>query len=645
VIVGTAGHVDHGKTALVRALTGVDTDRLPEEKARGISIELGYAYAPLDGGGTLGFVDVPGHERFVHAMLAGATGIDHALLVVAADDGVMPQTREHLDILSLLGVRAGAIALTKVDLVDAARCDEVEHDLRALTRVTPLDGAPVFRVAAPSGQGIDALRAHLDRSACTHRRHDAAGQFRLAVDRSFALAGIGTVVTGTVHSGEVAVGATLRIVPGEHVARVRSIHAQNRAATHAVAGERCALNLAGLHHGEIARGDWVVAAPIAFATPRFDAEITLLPGVELPSHGSLDAHVHVGAAHRTARVVALEEGQEAGAPRLVQVVAGGSLGAWYGDRFVLRDAGAMRTLGGGRVLDPFAPARHRRAPERIAELAAMRIGDPCARLAALAALAPFGVDVAAFAQAHNVVDIDALLQPLPLRRFRGNGEDRAVAHAQAAALATRIVEALQAFHRDHHDQRGPDLARLRRITLPRASDAVVRGLVDDLIAEGRIRRSGAWLHLPGHGEAASAAERRLVDLALPRLLDRPLDPPWVRELARDLRVDEAALRVALLRAARRGETFQVVRDLFYHPAALRELADLATALQAADGDVRAAAFRDRMGLGRKRAIQVLEFFDRTGFTRRVGERHLVRGDNPWRGADVPAQQPTSDVLE
>ncbi len=298
MIVGTAGHIDHGKTTLVRALTGVDTDRLPEEKARGISIELGYAYAPLANGEVLGFVDVPGHEKFVHTMLAGATGIDFALLVVAADDGVMPQTREHLNILNLLGIDAGAIALTKIDAVEATRVADVEHELRTLVANSPLADAPIFAVSGRSGAGIDALRSFLDQRAQEHRiGADDDRHFRLAVDRSFTLPGVGTVVTGTVHSGEVEVGANVVVAPAGREVRLRGIHAQNRTSERGSVGQRCALNLAGIARDEIVRGDWIVAPSIALATSRVDARLTLVADEAASLRSGAPVHVHLGAAH------------------------------------------------------------------------------------------------------------------------------------------------------------------------------------------------------------------------------------------------------------------------------------------------------------------------------------------------------------
>jgi selenocysteine-specific elongation factor len=634
MIIGTAGHIDHGKTTLVHALTGVDTDRLPEEKRRGISIELGYAYARLASGGVLGFVDVPGHERFVHTMLSGVTGIDFALLVVAADDGVMPQTREHLNILSLLGLKAGAIALTKTDAVDAARVAEVEGQLRELVVSTGLASAAIFPVSARTGNGIDTLRSHLEDAAHGFVRAPGGGHFRLAVDRSFTLPGIGTVVTGMVHSGAVKVGAEIIVAPGGREGRVRSIHAQNRASEGGTAGERCALNLAGIDRDEVKRGDWIVAAPAALATERIDARVAVLAQEPKPLRSDKTVHLHLGAAHVSARVVVLDAGEGVaadeiapGTDRIVQLILQAPIAAWHGDRFIIRDALATRTIGGGHVLDPFAPARYRRTGQRLAMLEAFEEAKPEQRLMRMVELAPHGIALARFARACNVRDLEGLCAAVTGRRIVSGGADFLIEHKHWQALGAKAEEALQAFHHDHPDELGPDAGRLKRIAFPRLDDALYRAVLADLVLAGRVRQDGPWLHLPGHSNEPSPQERALVERVLSRLLDAAFDPPWTRDLARDLKQPEAQLRGVLVRASKRGEVFQVVRDLFYHPAAVRELAAVAGRLQDAHGDVRAAAFRDETGLGRKRAIQVLEFFDRIGFTRRVRDMHRVRADN------------------
>ena len=635
MIIGTAGHIDHGKTTLVRALTGVDTDRLPEEKARGISIELGYAYAPLANGQILGFVDVPGHEKFVHTMLAGATGIDFALLVVAADDGVMPQTREHLDIVTLLGIADGASVLTKIDVVDSARVEAVASELHALAAGTPLAGAPIFPVSSRTGAGLKALRAHLEERAGQHGEQMDDRHFRLAVDRSFTLQGIGTVVTGTVHSGQVRIGDSMIVVPSGREVRVRSIHAQNRASERASVGQRCALNLAGIARDEVSRGDWVVAPPIVLSTTRFDARMTVLPSASAVRTGA-NVHVHVGAAHVPARLVVLELASKTdstddavapGAKGLVQLILHHPVSAWHGDRFIMRDASATRTVAGGRVLDPFAPARYRRSPDRLAVLAALEAPTAPPRLARLLERAIGGVDLDRFACSNNVRNREGLANALRARRITSGAADFLIGQPQWEALSEHALATLGAFHKVHPDELGPDAGRLKRMAFPRLDLALYRALVTDLIASGRIKQGGSWLHLPDHDNAPSAQERVLIARILPRLLDSPFDPPWVRDLAGDLAQPESLVRSALMRASKRGETFQVVRDLFYHPSAISDLAAAAATLQDAEGEVRAASFRDRTKLGRKRAIQILEFFDRVGFTRRVRDRHIVRGDN------------------
>ena len=342
MIVGTAGHIDHGKTTLVRALTGVDTDRLPEEKRRGISIELGYAFLAAPGGHRIGFVDVPGHERLVHTMLAGATGIDFALLLVAADDGVMPQTREHLAVLSLLGIARGAIVVTKADRADPARS---LAEARALVAGTTLEGAPALALSAQTGEGVEALRALLlEAAACTPARDRLDDLFRLAIDRAFTLAGIGTVVTGTVHAGRVRVDDELLVVPGSQRVRVRSLHAQDRAVDVAEAGQRCAAALAGLAKDEVARGQWLVAPAAALAAERIDAQVQVWRDEPRALRTGARVQAHVGAARVAASVAVLEGDAIApGASGRVQLVLRAPIGAWRGDRLVLRDDAAART--------------------------------------------------------------------------------------------------------------------------------------------------------------------------------------------------------------------------------------------------------------------------------------------------------------
>jgi selenocysteine-specific elongation factor len=361
MLIGTAGHIDHGKTSLVKRLTGRDTDRLPEEIKRGISIELGYAYVPVgaESADRLGFIDVPGHERFVHTMLAGATGIDYALLVVAADDGVMPQTDEHLDILLLLGIEQGAVALTKIDAVSPARVDEVRAQLAARTAGTAAATWPVYAVSSLSGEGVDELsRDLLVASRLPRARGD--GRFRMAIDRCFTLSGVGTVVTGTVHSGLVRVGDHVAVAPGTHgkplQSRVRSLHAQDRPAATGRAGERCALNLPGLEKSQIERGMWVQDEALANLTERVDASLRLSPRVAKALADGSTLHLHHGTADAMARIAVLDRARvEAGGEALVSFALDRPLAVARGDRFVIRDASAQRTIGGGRHAGRLGP--------------------------------------------------------------------------------------------------------------------------------------------------------------------------------------------------------------------------------------------------------------------------------------------------
>ena len=393
MIIGTAGHIDHGKTTLVRALTGVDTDRLKEEKARGISIELGYAYVPLPSGDTVGIIDVPGHEKFVHTMVAGAVGVDHVLLVVAADDGVMPQTREHVAIVQLLGVQHASVAITKTDRVSTEQLAAVHASVNALLADTAFAQAPLFDTAATDLQdaGTAALRQHLWQQAAQFAQRRNHGLFRLAVDRVFTLPGQGTVVTGTVFGGQVHVGDNVLHSGSGHTVRVRSIHAQNHASDVGLAGQRCALNLAGIAKEDIRRGDWIAAPAALQSSDRIDVNITTTADAP-PLTQWLPVHVHLGTWHGTAHIALLDNQPiAAGSNARAQLVLGPPVFALPGDRLIVRNAQANQTIAGGTVLDPYAPARKRNTPERIAYLDALQTLVATGNAYAVLAQAPYGM--------------------------------------------------------------------------------------------------------------------------------------------------------------------------------------------------------------------------------------------------------------
>ncbi|MGJ7509724.1 selenocysteine-specific translation elongation factor [Variovorax sp. GT1P44] len=644
MIIGTAGHIDHGKTTLVHALTGVDTDRLPEEKKRGISIELGYAFLDVPGSaaaGRIGFIDVPGHERLVHTMLAGATGIDFALLLVAADDGVMPQTREHLAVLSLLGISRGAVAITKADRADGARIDEVRAQVDALLARSALAGVPVLPVSAQTGIGIAPLREMLfDAARATPARSEGDSAFRLAIDRAFTLDGVGTVVTGTVHAGQVQVGDELALTPSTPAltARVRSLHAQNRAVTRAQAGERCAVALVGIDKEQVSRGQWLVARDSAIATDRIDAGLTLWHDEAKALRSGTPVHVHIGAADVLGTVAILDvQGGDAkdaaqsmapGASAHVQLVLHHPVGAWHGDRIVLRDNSGSRTLAGGRVLDPFAPVRYRRTPQRLAELRAWSQPDATARLASLIDAAPHGVSLRRWALAEGLPSqAMASLPQGALHAAEAEGCDWALAASHRRAAQDGVLAALGNFHQREPNTLGPDAGRLRRLAAPRWTEPLWRALLADLRAQGHIGIRGAFVHLPEHGLRLTATDERLAQKVRPLMSTAGFEGSWVRDLARDTHENEALMRTTLARLAQRGEMHQVVKDLYYPPDSMARMAAILRKVAAgADGEVTAAQFRDATGLGRKRAIHVLEFFDRTGLLRRVGDAHRLRSD-------------------
>ena len=635
MLIGTAGHIDHGKTTLVKALTGVDADRLPEEKARGITLDLGYAYTPLPDGTVLGFVDVPGHEKLIHNMLAGATGIDFVLLVVAADDGPMPQTREHLELIDLLGLSCGAVALTKCDRVEPARADAAQREIEALLANTALAGSPIFPVAALRGAGIPALRAHLVAVAAEQRTRTATGRFRLAIDRCFTLAGIGTVVTGTAHAGKIGAGAAALVSPPGLKARVRSLHVQDRPAEAGQAGERCALALTGdFGKKDIARGMWLVAPELHHPLRRFHAELRV-PAGQKPLEHLQAVHVHLGAADITGRV-ALLEGDKlgSGGAALAEIILAKETLAVRGDRFVLRDAGAQRTVAGGRVLDCFPPTRHKRAPERLALLAAMRDDDPATTLALLLERSPAGVDLGRFVANWNLdtAALETLCARLQLKLV--GPVPIAFSLAGWQALRERLRDALAREHARVPDLAGVERERLRRMTLATLPRTAFDMLVEELLAGGEIAQTRAWLHLPTHQASVSAADRALFT-GLKSLLDAaPFNPPRVRDVSKATGTPEDTVRQLFKRIARAGELYPVAHDHFFTAAAVAVLADIVGNLCTEQGAACAADFRNIIygdgGGGRKVAIQILEFFDRIGYTRRVRDDHILR-----REAAVP----------
>ncbi len=633
MIVATAGHVDHGKTRLVHALTGTDTDRLPDEQRRGMTIEAGFAHADLGvAGEPVGFVDVPGHERFIRNMLAGVAAVDAALVVVAADDGPMPQTREHVAVLDLLGVAHGLVVVTKTDRVDAARVERVAAEAAALVAGTSLAGAPMLRVSTLTGDGIAALRERLAQLQRRLPLRAAQGRFRLAVDRVFTRAGAGLVVTGAVLSGTARVGDALVVSPAGAPLRLRGIQRHGAASAEARAGQRCALNLAaaGGERAAVERGDWIVAPAAHAPTQRLDVELRLLADLPKALAAGTLLHLHLGAATRGARVTPLTVRRlEPGARGVAQLALDAPVAALHGDRFVLRDPAAQRIVGGGRVVDPFAPARGRARPERLADLDALASGDAADAAVRLLRAHPEGLDWPGFVLARNLDDAaaDAVVAALPpVQRVAHGGELRLVDAAHWQALRERLDAALAAWHAAHADSLGlGEAALLAAAGVTRADAPLARAALRQRIDAGAVVRDGFVLRLAHH--EARLADEDAARLAQLRRVLAPygLRPPAVGEIAPLLALDLPTTAAFVHRAAQLGHLVQIAKNRVFLPETIEGLVQAArdTAAAAPDGRFDAASFRDRSGIGRNLSIQVLEFFDRAGITRFTGGRRTM----------------------
>ncbi len=637
MIVGTAGHIDHGKTSLLQALTGQTGDRRPQERERGMTIDLGYLYAELEpGAGLTGFIDVPGHEKFTHNMLAGAQGIDLVLLVVAADDGVMPQTREHLAIVELLRIPRALVAITKCDRVEAGRVEEVQRQVLDLLEPGPFAEAPIWIVSSVTGQGIDELREALLQTQREVQDRSREGGFRLAIDRAFSVAGAGIVVTGTALSGVVSVADKLTLGPSGKSVRVRGLHAQNQPAEQAFAGQRVALNISGerLELTQIHRGQWLLSEWLHAPTQRIDIEFHLLPGERTFEHFH-PVHLHLGTQDVIARVALLEGSRlNPGDRMLAQLLINAPVHAVKGDRLILRDASAQRTLGGGRVLDPFAPARQRRSPERLAQLAALASSKsleqalPVLLNHSVGGLDPqrlerqFNRPRSTWSLPENVQLIDTRQGPVLFNLQRWG------------QLKFTLLEQLAKLHELEPDQMGPDRDRLRRFSGLALERSTFASLLDELREAGSITASGPWLHLPDHQVRLNAEDESLWQQMRPLFENAGFDPPWVRDVAKMLGQDDAVVRLLLRKLARLGLMHQVVRDLFLSDVQLRQMAAVLLKLASENPPIQVTSFRDALGLGRKRCIQYLEYFDRLGLTRRVGESRQIRPDNALAHADA-----------
>ncbi|MCS6915773.1 MAG: selenocysteine-specific translation elongation factor [Myxococcales bacterium] len=658
-VVGTAGHIDHGKTSLVRALTGIDTDRLPEEKARGITIELGFAHLSLPRHGIVGVVDVPGHERFVRTMVAGATGIDLVLLVVAADEGVMPQTREHLDICSLLGVRRGLVALTKCDLVDADMRELAALEVRETLRGGPLQDAPIVPCSAVTGEGMAELVATLDRLLDGTPARDPDLHLRLPVDRVFTVKGFGTVATGTLWGGRLRVGDELvPQPPGAPRAKVRGLQVHGQPVEEAVAGQRTAVNLA-VPREAIERGATLVRPGTVPGTVLFDARLHILLTANQPLPRRTRVLLHAGTAQRLAQVTLLDRGEVApGQSGLAQIQVPTELTLLPGDRFILRGFALQRhhttTLGGGVVLRT-QPVRHRRgSPALLARLAEVEraLGDSTpegARILVQEAVDRAGVrglslsELLALLPIHRRRVESALQHLTSTRRIVGLcGRDSAPIYASHQALAL-VQEAVLAAVREHHARAPlqPGLAREALSTQIRPlggdrdgvgegrpqvpSARLLQRALEGLLVEGRLQMERDLLKLPGHDPThAVAGSQSLAERVEGLYRQAGLAPPRPDEAAGQLALPLTELRFAVELLVRKGVLVRV-RDLLFHHEAIDDLRRRLVDFLRERREITLAQWKDMVGQTRKYAIPLAEYFDAERVTLRVGDVRRLRG--------------------
>jgi selenocysteine-specific elongation factor len=600
VILGTAGHIDHGKTTLVKALTGVDTDRLPEEKRRGITIDLGFAPLELEGVGTVGIVDVPGHEAFVRTMVAGATGIDMAMLVIAADEGVMPQTREHLAILAHLGVSRGVVALTKSDMVDGDWLDLVRADVAAFLEGSGLSGARLVPVSGTKGEGIAELRRALVAVAKQVSPRDTADLFRMPIDRVFTVKGTGTVVTGTVWSGSLADGATVRVMPWDHETRVRGLQTHGKTAPEIHAGDRAAVALAGVEVDELSRGFMLVSDPAWEPTKTLRADVTLDAKVTLGPRTRV--RFHVGTSEVGARVL-IREGT-------ARIVLDSPAVLRSGDRFVLRRSSPLETIGGGMVVDPLPPRRAKPWP------AGLSVRDRLERM----------IDESGAAG----LDIERLPQRLGIRPSEVPSLKHAGTRVGDRLLASSVIDEAGKLIRkhvaDHHRtkplDKGAPINELRaRVRVP---EALFDHVLADLVAGRKLVNDSGVVRQPGFSAGLSTAEDQVAKAALAELEAAGAEPPSVGELATK---HGQQVSNVLRFLERTGDVVQVEQGRYYTKTALQQALDRLKSVMPDDREYTPAEIRESLNTSRKFLIPLLEYADRKGLT--------IRSDTGrrWRGGD------------
>jgi selenocysteine-specific elongation factor len=631
IILGTAGHVDHGKTSLVKALTGVDTDRLKEEKERGITIELGFASLPLKSGGTLGVVDVPGHEKFVKNMVAGATGIDLVLLVIAADEGVMPQTSEHLDICTLLGIRNGIIALTKIDLVDADWLSLVQDDIREFMKTTFLEGAPIIPVSAVSGKGVAELAAAIEELALRIGERGDSGLFRIPVDRVFTMKGFGSVLTGTLMSGQVSVGDTVEVLPQRIHAKVRGIQVHNEAQESAEAGQRTAINLQGIERAALDRGDVVAHPGIFEPSGRLDVHLEYLKGAGRVLKNRALVRFHTGTSEIMARVILLDrEDLKPGERVYAQLLLEAPVVAMGRDRFVLRSYSPIRTVGGGEILDPDAVKQKKTKDRFAAELETLRSGTEDGRVAVILGRAGVqGLTSSRLAVRTGIplADLNRVLKDMVEKKavLRIDREEaRVVSFPAYQQLKEELLREIGKYHERHPLKEGVPKEELRTTAGQEIESRLYNMALKELENEKKIHADREHVRLASHrvdlkgnlGDLGGRIEKIYRDAALAA--------PSVKEVMDTLGGKKAEVQSVLGVLLNEGVLVKVTEELYFHSDPLNKLKEDYTAALVKAGKATPATFKDLTGLSRKYIIPLMEYFDATKLTIRVGDHRTLR---------------------
>jgi selenocysteine-specific elongation factor len=627
VIVATAGHVDHGKTSLIRQLTGVETDTLAEERERGLSINLGYAYLPRAGGSPLGFIDVPGHQRFINTMISGISGIDMGLMVVAADDGPMPQTLEHLDVLEILGVNLLTVVISKIDRASTTRVEDVESQVRALLTARPWQNTRFFPVSSTDGSGVADLRKHLLHSAEQLQSKLIEGGFRLSIDRCFTARGSGLIVTGTASAGTVSTGDRLRLLPGKKEVRVRGLRAHNEVAEEAQAGQRVALNLSGkIEKSDIERGDWLVDPDCPLLSSRLDVVFSLQHGAPFPLKHLAPIKLHIGAGRVAGRLAIIEGPKnrlQPGDQCLAQLILDQPVSAMHGERYLLRDQAEDIILGGGNVLDPVGPRYGKSRPGRLAWLRALQLPSPEESLAALLAQDQL-VELDRFWAIRNRPAIpDGIQLPLETRQFESDDSQWAITGSRWEAAGQRLNQIVNDWHRANPQLPGMKMNELKPAMTQSMEPALAMAVLVSKIKSGDLSLQEGRVSLRGFKPTESGEARAQWQAIRQHLEQCRLDIPPLSELREATRIPEGELRQALKAATKNGDLHRLNDTRYALPEQLLHFSQ--RVVEAADQgeELSVVKLKSRFGSGRKLTIELLEYFDSIHFTRREGDRRIV----------------------